>query len=304
VAFVLHCACCRWLGHGRAGSRPRHDRHIHAQIKGARILARAFTGSEGTPHSQLDEGTDGAGVVLIILGVIAEFATEGLVSRADGTLQTFNDILLSDARKEAAFAIERSAGAYERAAKTEQEASQENERAAQALNAAEVARKNAEGFQLEIAKANERAARAEQEAAEANKAAESERIERLKLEASIAGRRLTAEQKEKLKSLLKPFAPTMIELEWTGPGGQEAADLASDINDAIVGAGIPITQANRTIRMDQYFKGVLLRVGDDRKVEAEVIALFLIESNLSTRPVPTLPPNSPQRLAIVIGAKP
>ena len=69
-------------------------------------------------------------------------------------------------------------------------------------------------------------------------------------------------------------------------------------------AGIPITQANRAILSDQYFKGVLLRVGDDRKVEAEAIALFLIETNLSTRPVPTLPPNSPQRLAIVIGAKP
>ncbi len=102
------------------------------------------------------------------------------------------------------------------------------------------------------------------------------------LTAANAGRRLTSEQKNKLATILTRFAPTAITLEWTSAGGQESVDLAKDINDAIVGAGIPMTTANRAILMDQYFKGVLLRVGDDRKSEASAIAGFLIEANLAT----------------------
>ena len=56
----------------------------------------------------------------------------------------------------------------ERAAKAEQQATEENVRAAKALEAAEVARKNAEGYSLQIAQANERASKAEAQAAEAN----------------------------------------------------------------------------------------------------------------------------------------
>jgi hypothetical protein len=58
---------------------------------------------------------------LVVFGVAGELVAEGLVSRADGTLQTFNDILLSEAQKESAFAIERASNAYERAATAERE---------------------------------------------------------------------------------------------------------------------------------------------------------------------------------------
>lgn len=168
------------------------------------------------------------GWFLIVLGVMGEGISEGYVSWADGTLQTLNDILLSDAQKEATFAIERSAGAYERAAQTEREASQENERAAKALEAAEVARKNAEGFQFQIAQANERAA-------EANRTAESERLARVQLQKELQPRRLTSAQKDKLTSLLRGKPKPIFIL--TMGDDTETADLANDIGDALNKAG-------------------------------------------------------------------
>ena len=121
------------------------------------------------------------GWFLIVVGVSGEFVADAFVSKADGFVQKFDEILLADAQKRTGLASERAARAFERAAQTEREASQEDERAARAeqqaseenaraakaLEAAEAARKNAEGFSLQIAKANERAANAEARASEA-----------------------------------------------------------------------------------------------------------------------------------------
>jgi hypothetical protein len=99
------------------------------------------------------------------------------------------------------------------------------------------ARRDAGAAIERAANANERAATAEQRAAEAVKKAEEERKERLKLEASLQPRRLTAEQKSQLTALLKPFSTLPVNLEWVGSGGQEVADLASDMFDAIKQCG-------------------------------------------------------------------
>ncbi len=121
------------------------------------------------------------GWLLIVVGVGGEFVADSFVSKADGIVQTFDETLIADAQRQTGLASERAARAFERAAKTEREASQENDRAAnaekqaqqenaraaKALEAAEMARKEAEGFQLQIAQANERAASAEQRANEA-----------------------------------------------------------------------------------------------------------------------------------------
>lgn len=115
------------------------------------------------------------GWLLVVVGVGGEVIFGLLENKAEGLLQTFNNILLADAQRQSSDANERAASAFERAAITEREASQENARAAkaeqqaseenvhaaEALKAAEVARKNAEGFSLQIAQANERAANAE-----------------------------------------------------------------------------------------------------------------------------------------------
>jgi hypothetical protein len=62
-----------------------------------------------------------AGWILIVLGVMGEGAIEAVVSDADSNLQSFTSIQVAEAQREAAFAIERSGGAYERAAQAEEE---------------------------------------------------------------------------------------------------------------------------------------------------------------------------------------
>jgi hypothetical protein len=61
------------------------------------------------------------GWILIVLGVAGEGVAEGYVSWADGTLQTFNDILLGDATKQAASALERAAELQKEEAQLRQE---------------------------------------------------------------------------------------------------------------------------------------------------------------------------------------
>lgn len=173
----------------------------------------------------------------------------------------------SDARKDAALAIERAAKAEEN-----------------------------------LGSAKKDAALAEQHAAEANKVAEQERIERLKLEAKIQPRRLTSEQKQKLTSLLRPFSTAPIVLEWAGAGSDDITDLATDIFDAITSAGIKVP--NKNILMGQYFKSVQLKIGSNRRAEAEVIATFLIEAGLASKPVQAQDDSNSDGMAIMIGSKP
>jgi len=190
----------------------------------------------------------------------------------------------------------------EEIASLNREAGEARKSAGEAIERAGKAEENLAGANERAASANERAAKAEEHAAEANKIAEGERLERLKLEASLKPRRLTAEQKEKLTTLLKPFSAMPINLAWVGSGGQEVADLASDMFDAMTKAGI--TNPSKNILMDQYFRGVQLGAGNDRQAEAEIIAGFLIESGLSGKPVVARPEANAQTLTIVIGSKP
>jgi hypothetical protein len=89
---------------------------------------------------------------------------------------------------------------------------EEQQKTAGAQKEAAEAKQIAGGFERDIAHANEKAAesgekaaKANQEAAEANKTAETERLERLKLEAQIAPRRLTGAQQQALANAAKIF---------------------------------------------------------------------------------------------------
>jgi hypothetical protein len=180
------------------------------------------------------------------------------------------------------------ANADARAAEANEKAAAAGEGTAKALAEAANANARTQLLEVEAAGQKERAATAEKDL--------------LALRQKIAPRRLTAEQKTKLTSALRPFSPAPINLAWAGPGGQESADLASDIIDAITSAGIPIP--SRNILMDQYFKRVFMRAGTARMPEAEVIAAFLIESGLADKPVLVEPNADQQFLTILIGSKP
>ncbi|MGC2196628.1 MAG: hypothetical protein WA628_18285 [Terriglobales bacterium] len=64
------------------------------------------------------------GWTLIVVGVAGEFVADSFVSRADGFVQKFDEILLADAQHQTELAKERAGGAYERASTAEKEAAQ------------------------------------------------------------------------------------------------------------------------------------------------------------------------------------
>jgi hypothetical protein len=152
------------------------------------------------------------GWVLIVAGVAGEFVADSFISKADGFVQKFDEILLADAQRTSGLANERAAMAFERAAQTEKEAAEDLKATNIARQRAEEAQKEARGFQLQIAQAGERAARAEQNAAEANRIAESERLARVAIEEKLAGWKLTKEQQNKLVARLSPFPKTPFDL--------------------------------------------------------------------------------------------
>jgi hypothetical protein len=176
------------------------------------------------------------GWVLIVVGVTGEFVADSFVSKADGFVQKFDEILLADAQRKTGLASERAAMAFERAAKTEREASQENERAAKAeqqateenahaakaLEAAEIARKNAEGYSLQIAQANERAAQAE--------------LETERLRQQMADRTLTPTQQNLLVADLSRSSGTVIDVATFGDSA-EISGIARLITDSLTRAG-------------------------------------------------------------------
>ncbi len=155
-----------------------------------------------------------AGWALIVLGVMAEGYTEAKVSDADRNLQTFNDTLLADARKQAAEA-EATARGFD-------------VQIAQSNATAKSAEATAKKFESQIAIA-------QRDAAESKKEAESERLERVKLQKELEPRRLTGVQKEKLTNLLRD-RPGPIMIQWASDG-TEAVDFANDIGDALNKAG-------------------------------------------------------------------
>lgn len=139
----------------------------------------------------------------------------------------------ADANRLAGEANDRAGKAQERAAALEKSA-EEARKETQALrltvadaNArAEEAKTIAEGFRLDIAKANERAAHAVSEAARFNEIAERERLARVKLEAQLAPRRLTEEQRSKLRAELtnQPRGP----LQFASTAGDAEARLFAE----------------------------------------------------------------------------
>jgi hypothetical protein len=122
-----------------------------------------------------------------------------------------------------------SAQAQERAARAESHLAEANARA-------DTARKEAEGFKLDIAKANEGAARAEREAAKFNEIAQREMLARLQLEAKLAPRSLTPEQQNNISRKLKQFVPMDLDVLIYGENF-EIDSIRNSIASAVRGAG-------------------------------------------------------------------
>jgi hypothetical protein len=302
----------------------------HESVEAIKVLCQSCKPKRDIPAWMKLVGT--LGWVLIVVGVTGEFVADSFVSKADGFVQKFDEILLADAQRKTGLASERAASAFdraaktereasqenERAAKTEQQASEENERAAKALKAAEEARRNAEGLELQIAQADERAARADQNAAEANRQAEQERLARVKIEQQLAPRVLTEEQQRRIKEKVGLFLGTPYEL-LVDPE-PEAISLITTIDTVLRSAAwldkesekkefrFTFTLPSGSKVEQSYFSGIFIQITDalSRKygkgAEKLVEALRAEGLNAELSRLPANDP-SPNTIHIAIGSK-
>jgi hypothetical protein len=185
------------------------------------------------------------------------------------------------------------------------QAEQERADAAQSLAAAEIARKEAEGFQLQIAQANERAAQAEEQSAKAN-------LELAKLKTA---RTLSIEQQERIASKIKPFPGIPYDL-WVS-GDSDSTALMGLIDSTLRSAGwtfnppdTPIMFANKAgIIADS---GISIHVPEEHRAEWEASAVALRNALIAEGiPVTAFADNAETnkqmgrtRIHVLIGSKP
>jgi hypothetical protein len=165
------------------------------------------------------------GWLLIVIGVGGEYVADSFVSKADAYVQTFDEILLTEAQRGTVLARERASAAYERASENEKETAdtlkQVEQERADAARSLEVTK----GYESQIAQANERAAEAKRDLAE--------------YVAKNAPRRLSGKQTEKLANRLRLLAKrgqVNIAIMYAAFDG-EAADFAGDFETAFKAAG-------------------------------------------------------------------
>jgi hypothetical protein len=179
---------------------------------------------------------------------------------------------------------------------------EQRQRTAKVEGAVAEAQAKARKFEAEIASSN---ARAE----EAKKIAEQERLERVKLEAQLAPRRLSSEQQKAIAVSLKRFNGRKVKLI-TYAHDLEAGLLATQIKPALLEAGI---------RVDDQISGVMVVGGfvagvwvNGPPVEQDLVkALFdtlvqdgkLVARNNGTKPFAGAA-NPADGVNILVGVKP
>ena len=115
------------------------------------------------------------GWLLVVVGIVGESVFEALQNRAEGQLQTFNDILLADAQRNAGGARASALVAANAASIAVSESDAATASSANAMALARGARKEADSFEREIKSANSTAIAAERHLKDAlNDAAEAQ----------------------------------------------------------------------------------------------------------------------------------
>ncbi len=177
------------------------------------------------------------GFALISIGLAGEILCEVFVFSADNQIVVFEGHVMDEARRE-------TSAAFERAALAETEVS---------------------GFQILIAQANARAA-------EANRIAESEKLERIRLESIVAPRSFTLDQQRRIADTLRKFqghAASVVSYSTDA----EASGLASQIVAVLRSAGVPAADNIATVMPVGGFEtGVHVRAPSEEKDFSSAIA--------------------------------
>jgi hypothetical protein len=150
------------------------------------------------------------GWILIVVGVAGEGIFEVLVTRADGILGTFDNILLTEARREASDAV---------------------------LGAATA--------NIQVAGARQRTAQLEKEAAQLRKDAEGLKAENLKLEAIVAPRSLSLDQQRRIADACRKFHGHGVLVKSYAMDG-EATALAGQLIAILRAANVVVADSTGT----------------------------------------------------------
>jgi len=137
----------------------------------------------------------------------------------------------------------------------------------------------------EIAEAGQRAAEADARAAEADRKTEEERLERLKLEAKIAPRRLNADQQHAITAALKPFSGRKVMVK-SYAQDVEAAILGKQIIESLKFANIEVSDNTLSV---SSFRSIALAVhvtGNDETLVATLLDALSSVGNLYVTPEP------------------
>lgn len=184
------------------------------------------------------------GWLLVVVGVAGEGIFEALQNRAEGQLQTFNEILLADTQKQAG-------DAYERAAYAREEADSFQSQIADATARTKEA-------EAKMAMADARIAEAQKGAADATATAEREKLEEEQLELLVGPRRLTLGQQEKIGRACAGMNRGLVQV---GPYGMdsEGRALAIQIGSAIFDHTFPVSiELNGPVTSGALDEGVLI----------------------------------------------
>jgi hypothetical protein len=232
-------------------------------------------------------------VLLVFFGSAAGLVATWKLSNINEQIIAILNTRVATAQKEAGEAMTTAANAQTRL-------EEQRERTAKVEGAVAEAQAQARKFEAEIASSN---ARAE----EAKKIAERERLERVKLEAQIAPRRLTSEQQKAIAASLKRFNGRQVKLI-TYTLDLEAAVLAGQIKTALVEAGIRVDdQTSNVMPVGRFHLGIWV---NGPPVEQDLVnAVFgtlvqdgkLAAINTGTKPGAANPADG---VNILVGVKP
>jgi hypothetical protein len=249
------------------------------------------------------------GWLLIVIGVAGEYVADSFVSKADGYVQTFDEILLTEAQRGTILARERASAEFERASENEREtadtlkqAEQERADAAKSLASAETARKEAEGFQFQIAQANERAAHAEQRA-------EEERTARTKLEQKLAWRSLTNEQAERIARRLRSFPGQQFDFVTYSNEG-ECLNFQNTLYRLLLYSGWTLDPKRQWGMLITLIVGLEVQVSDGADEQVKHVASTLVKAlndeNIAAtlKPIPIKDAPATAVIKIVVGKSP
>jgi hypothetical protein len=173
------------------------------------------------------------GWALVVVGVAGEGVFEGLVSKADGQLQTFNESVLSSASHRASNA-ELIAIAFDaRIAEARRGTIEAQRDAAQANALARKYESGIHGSDARAKRAEAQVASANARAEEAHSMAESERTARMDIQRQLAWRELTQAQRDQIGRALLPFAGQQFNLVTYATEG-ECLNLTNELYSALL----------------------------------------------------------------------